>query len=349
MFARLRRVAFSRAAYPAWAILGAGLLLTALVGLSVKRSIDANVKAQFAKTCDEIVQKIRERLATHEKMLRAGVGLFAGSKGVSRSEWRAYYEQIAVNQFPPGVLSFGVIKLIRPEELQSHISVVRAEGFQDYTVRPEGSRENFAPVVYNEPFRDGNVRSLGMDGFAEPIRRAALERSRDSGQPAITGRITLHQESATDFHAGFIMSAPIYRSGILLSTTEQRRSALIGWVTSAFRMQDWMEDILRRRASQGTSGVAVFIYDQLQPIAANALYRSGSPGAPDPNALFYIERKVDFNDHPWLVVFGRDPSAAAVSYMAALLSAGAGMAISVLLFVLVLLRSSRADPQGSQR
>jgi len=319
------------------------------VGWTVKWSIDADAKAQFASTCDEVVQKIRERLAFYESILRGGVGLFAGSQAVTRSEWRTYFEKLTANQPLAGMESFGVIKLIRQRELHSHIAAVRAEGYPDYMVRPEGSREDYAPIVLKEPFKGRNVRTLGMDVFAEPIRRAALEQSRDSGRSAITGKIVLYQEPVTDIQPpGFVMVAPIYQTGAPLATTEQRRSALIGWVDSAYRMQSFMAEILRHQQNRGSSGAAVFVYDRTEPIAAKLMY-SSSREAPDRNSPFYVERKVDFNGHPWLVVFDRDP-AAAMSYAAAWLSVGAGVVISVLLFVLaLLLRSSRSDSPGTSK
>jgi CHASE1-domain containing sensor protein len=350
MPARLPRFAFSRAAFPAWAILGVGLLLTALAGFGVKRSIDANAQAEFTSICDVIVQKIRERLAVYDATLREGIHLFARSKAVSRSEWRVFYEKMAANRLLAGVRAFGVVKVIRPKELNSHISAVRAEGFPDYTVRPEGSREIYAPIVYTEPFRDRILRALGMDVFAEPTRRAALERARDSGRAAITGKVVLFSETDTDIQPGFVMYAPIFRTRAPLATTEQRRSALIGWVYSSYGMQDMMEDILQDLQKQAPNRVAVFIYDRGQPVAANVLYRSGSLTAPGPNSLFYVERKMDFNGHPWLAVFDRDPWSADVSYTAAWLSAVAGAVISVLLFVLALsYRFSRSDPPGTSK
>lgn len=348
MPARLPRFALSRAAFPAWGILGVGLLLTGLVGLSVKRSIDANAQAQFANTSNEIVKKIRERLAFYDATLQIGVGLFTGPEPVSRSNWRAYYEKLMANQLLAGTQAISVVKLIRPEELQSHISAVRAEGFPDYTVRPEGRREVYAPIVYNEPLRGRNLRALGVDVYAEPIRRAALERARDSGRSATSGKIVLYVESDKEVQAGFAIYAPIYRTGAPIATVEQRRAALIGWVNTATRMGDMMAEILRQWQNPGLRGVTMIVYDQAQPIAANTLYRSGSPTGPDPNSLFYVERKMDFNDHPWLAVFDRDPASAGVSHTPAWLVVGAGVAISVLMFFLALsYRLASANPPGA--
>ena len=60
-----------------------------------------------------------------------------------------------------------------------------------------------------------NLRAFGYDMFSEPVRRAAMEAARDSGQAAATGRVTLVQEGAQrpGRALGFLMYVPVYRAG----------------------------------------------------------------------------------------------------------------------------------------
>ena len=67
------------------------------------------------------------------------------------------------------------------DEMAEHIRRVRAEGFPDYTVRPEGERAEYTPILYLEPFDERNQRAFGYDMFSEPVRRAAMERARSGG------------------------------------------------------------------------------------------------------------------------------------------------------------------------
>ena len=66
----------ARASWPAWAMLIAGLLLTALTSLQVRQGIDASTAKQFASICDQTTLKIRERLDAYALILRGGAGLF---------------------------------------------------------------------------------------------------------------------------------------------------------------------------------------------------------------------------------------------------------------------------------
>jgi len=48
--------------------------------------------------------------------------------------------------------------------------------------------------------------------FSESIRRKAMIRARDSGQPALSGKVILRQETDTDVQNGFLLYVPVYKS-----------------------------------------------------------------------------------------------------------------------------------------
>ena len=66
---------------------------------------------------------------------------------------------------------------------------MRAEGFPDYAIHPAGERDPYTNIIYLEPFADRNLRAFGYDMYAEPVRREAMERARDTGLPALSGKI----------------------------------------------------------------------------------------------------------------------------------------------------------------
>lgn len=57
-----------------------------------------------------------------------------------------------------------------------------------------------------------------------------MARARDTGAVALSGRVTLFQETNTEIQAGTLLFAPVYRRGIPLDTAVRRREALAGWV-----------------------------------------------------------------------------------------------------------------------
>ena len=67
-----------------------------------------------------------------------------------------------------------------------------------------------------------------------------MSRARDTGSAALSGKVTLVQETDKDVQAGFLMYLPVYRNGAPQESPEQRREALTGYVYSPFRMNDFM-------------------------------------------------------------------------------------------------------------
>jgi len=213
----------------AWVLLWCGLLAAVLTSLQVKHGIESAAQREFMFDCDQIVLKLHERLNAYALILRGSAGLFAASGIVTRQEWRDYVETLHADYSVPGVQGIGFAQLIFPSQLAAHIAAVRAEGFPDYTVRPAGERSVYSAIIYLEPFTDRNLRAFGYDMFSEPVRRAAMEQARDTGEAALSGKVVLMQETSTDVQAGALMYFPIYRHRAPLDTLAQRRAALIGW------------------------------------------------------------------------------------------------------------------------
>lgn len=74
---------------------------------------------------------------------------------------------------------------------------------------------------------------MGFDLGSNPARLAALEQAADTGRAVATEGIKLVQETGTQ--AGFLIFIPVYRQEMPLTTVEQRRMALQGFVLGVFR------------------------------------------------------------------------------------------------------------------
>ncbi|ARU21628.1 acyl-CoA synthetase [Ralstonia solanacearum] len=176
---------------------------------------------------------IQRRMAAYEQVLRGGVGLFAATDHVRRSDWRAYVNALDVDAQYPGIQGVGFAQRVMPDELAAHTSAMRSQGFPQYSVRPSGERNEYGVVVYLEPFDWRNQRAFGYDIFSEPVRHDTMVRARDTGKAAVTGRITLVQETVQGMQHGFLMCLPVYRKHVSLDNIEQRRTALIGYPSNA--------------------------------------------------------------------------------------------------------------------
>jgi len=331
----------------ALAVLLLGLLASLLAAWQVRHAIREDAIRRFAASCDAITIKIEERLRAYALMLQGGQGLFAASDTVERDEWRTYFETIEADRTVPGYEGIGFSLLIAPEDLAAHEASVRAEGFPDYRVIPPGPREVYSSIVYLEPFRGRNLLAFGYDMFSEEVRRNAMEKARDTGQPALSGKVTLMQEEGAErVQAGALMYVPIYRNGAPVETVEQRRTALLGWAYSPYRMEDFMRGTVPDWTLKGRSFVDLHIFDGDQPDETRLLFDSQPHAADHGRGTFLQEKRtIDFHDHRWLLVFNGDLAAGELSYLPAWLAAAGGFVISGLLFGMLLLLFKRADAQ----
>ncbi len=219
----------------AWLTLAISLLVTVLVWTVVRAQSEKVAYTDFRSRVEEVRATLAQRMLAHEQVLRGGVGLFHASGRVSRREWRTYVESLRLDASYPGIQEVGFVERVLPHERAAHIRRVRAEGFPGYTIRPDGVRAEYTSIVYIEPFNARNQRAFGYDMFSEPVRHAAMARARDTGAAAVSGRVTLLQETAEDVQAGFLMYLPLYRAGVPLTSVAERRAALAGYAYSPFR------------------------------------------------------------------------------------------------------------------
>ncbi|HJV50234.1 MAG TPA: CHASE domain-containing protein [Noviherbaspirillum sp.] len=223
------------------ALVAALFMTYKLWGAAVETETDAQRTAFFFRV-RESNNAIQQRMAIYEQVLHATAGLFQANKTVTRSQFRDFVTALRLPENYPGIQGIGFAALIPPSGLEQHVRAVRAEGFPAYSVWPAGKREVYTSIVYLEPFSGRNLRAFGYDMYSEPIRRAAMAQARESGQAALTDKVTLVQEDGGDMQVGFLMYIPVYDEDALLHGA-RRADELVGWVYAPFRMKDLMRGI----------------------------------------------------------------------------------------------------------
>jgi PAS domain S-box-containing protein len=244
-------------------------LATTLVTWHIAQT-SATEKARilFESRTNAITFQIIERLRGHEKLMSGAVGLFNVKGEVTLSDWRRYVEALDLEKNHPGILGVGYAIWLPREEKEAHIREMRAQGFGNYGIKPEGDRPFYTSIIYIEPFNVRNQRAFGFDMYAESVRRAAMDRAKDEGVTSIAGKVVLVQEFGHDIQNGTLMYYPLYRSGAPLSTTEEKRAALRGFVYSPIRMNDFVIASLET----GVKKIGFEIYDGPTTNAENLLF-----------------------------------------------------------------------------
>ncbi|MBO1926987.1 CHASE domain-containing protein [Thiomicrorhabdus sp. 6S2-11] len=258
--------------YPlaAWIVLFISLTLTAVAWKISQNTLLEKAETRFQLNSEEISAAITERLHTYEMAIRSGKAFFDSSEEVTRDEWQRFVASLKIEHRFPGIQGLGYSEFIKAEDLEQHIAKIRAEGFEDYSVRPSEQRELYSAIVFLEPFDWRNKRAFGYDMYSQETRREAMDRARDTGSAAVSGQVTLVQETTTDVQYGFLLYEPVYHKGMPTKTLQQRRDAIQGYVYSPFRAADFMHGIL----GFSHQGLLLELYDGASPNEDSVLYKS---------------------------------------------------------------------------
>lgn len=228
----------------AWLVLLFTLLVQLVVFQHLRSNEEQAANQQFDLLSEKVIEAIQRRLHNHEQILLGGAGLFDASGLVSREQWHTYTQRLRLDERYPGIQGVGFTQAITPAERAAHEAAIRAEGFPDYAIRPEGQRPLYTSIIYLEPFDARNRAAFGYDMYSEPARHQAMLRAAREGKTSITGKVTLMQEIDGNVQAGVLLYVPVYRPGLPLDTAKQRMTALRGFVYSPYRLGDLMQGIL---------------------------------------------------------------------------------------------------------
>ena len=251
-------------------ILGVALGITWLAWDHEHQVSRMGMRAQFDFSQQETASRIEQRMAAYEQILRGVQGLLATTGLFERSALHDYVNTIQLDANYSGIQAIGILERVPAQRKDAHIAAMRRLGFVDYEIHPEGPREVYAPIIQREPYVGRNLARMGFDPWSDPVRRLAMERARDSGMAALSGKVKLVIDTEVGASPGFVMYLPLFAQGQPHGNVAQRRAHLAGWVYIAFRMSDFMSSLY------GTlpPGLTLAIFDDVDLSDTALLYRS---------------------------------------------------------------------------
>ena len=302
------RLRANRAITP-YVVLGAGLLFTFLVSTHLAKTAETDDQERFSEIVQTIGRNIESRNETYTALVRAGTGLFAVSEKVEADDFKSFVDRLELPDHYPGIFGMGYAVRLNPTEKDQLNDRQKRAAVPNFHIWPEGSRDEYYSIIYFEPLERRNEKALGYDMFSDPVRREAMEKARDTGLPVASGRINLIQEmDVQEKHPGFLICAPVYRQGQKTSNETERRQALVGFVYSPFRADDFMKEIV---PAEVLNQVRFHIHDGSSLTSENLLYSS----APSENNLatgvpprFITITSPQIATRSWAIAFESRPS-----------------------------------------
>jgi diguanylate cyclase (GGDEF)-like protein/PAS domain S-box-containing protein len=196
----------------------------------------------FDETSSQIQNSVYLRLSRYELMLRGIKAFYESSSFVNKTEYHNYIKVLNLSDYSPGFQAVAVAIHVPNEKSTQYIADMRLRGYTDFNIQPTGERPSYAPFSLIEPYTDSNLNAIGYDLITNSKAKIALEEARDNGNVAITSRLALIQDAGKNIPA-VMMYVPIYDTSKQLDTIEERRSAILGWVSGAFRINDLMQGL----------------------------------------------------------------------------------------------------------
>jgi PAS domain S-box-containing protein len=314
------------------------LAFTIVLCLHERDNEQARLRTVFDANARQAAGRIEQRIANYEQMLRGVQGLLSADQGIDRLAFEAYLDSVMSGPDAAGLQSIAFSMLVTPAQMADHIGHQRMTGQSDYTVRPEGLRDLYAPIVLIAPDSPDNRRVLGFDPLSSAARRAAMLQARDSGNAALTPLVQLRVDLGTDAKPGSLIYLPVYRKGAEIETVAQRRENAIGWVRGAFRVGDLMSTLY----GEQSPGLLVRVHDGADTSDASLMYRSEMPAELGQDvdqavrrARFRAQEYVTLAGHTWTMQLSSLPEFERVhGRNASTVILVAGMLLSLLLGVI---------------
>lgn len=284
------------------ALLGLGLLIT--TGMAIQNNQfnrRLHEQAEIA-LLDDVSDALMARMAAVSASV-ASVSAMAETNGsLTPERFRHYVEDLRnAQQLPEGILGLGYAEYVPlAERVRFEASLSAAYG-QKVRIRPEGVRPAYAPVSVLLPLDHRNSRAIGFDLLSEPVRRESLLQASRSGNPVLTSKLQLMQNTLGDQQPGAILYAVIRRHRHSLPPSSGSIDNQVwGWASSPVLIHDLMEATLRSINNPNLPGSTVLLFDGDQPGKETRLYDPaeifGTPRLTDPSY-----QRIAVGGRHWLV------------------------------------------------
>ena len=257
--------------YPALLVFFCLTAFTVYSYYELTTSVRAKREKLFEQRGARAIEVLKARIIDYIQILRGCQALFYASDSVTRDNWEKYVKNLNISVNYPGIQALAYAVYINKREISGVENRLKRSGYPYFKINSDFRNDYLTPIIFIEPFSGRNLRAFGFDMYSESIRREAMNRALETGQPAMSKKVTLMQETSKSIQPGFLLYIPVYRSPDATKTVEARKRNIVGFVYTPFRAHDVMQAILKN-----FSDLQIQIYDGNKPSKENILFNSGS-------------------------------------------------------------------------
>ena len=284
----------------------APVILAALVGMAVSAALGWMLSVEHG---DRVRRELNEQVVGAVGQLRAGyrmadekltalASFYAASIEVTREEFKFFAGNGLTRN--PEVRCLAWVPVVRAEDRKSFEAAAVRDGLREFKFRdgrdeelkPAPPRAAYAPLYFAEPAA-AHQDVMGIDLFSIPGRRAFLDKARDSGDsvalrvkgPEATGRLAVFR--------------PVYRRGERVTTMDERRRALQGYVMVMVALDGLLAPVLARL----DAGLAVEFYSDGASPGDEPFHSVGATGLRAGERRAAVSETVELGGGRWRMTF----------------------------------------------
>ncbi|MBX9634993.1 MAG: CHASE domain-containing protein, partial [Magnetospirillum sp.] len=274
----------------------AGLAFTALGWWLTRHWVESETSATLEKRVESLHGSVMQRISLYDQALHATAAFVRIARPTDIRDWAAFVERLGIADNYPGIPALAYAPVIRRGDAEAFVAQAQNDGLFWFKLWPSAQPDVMVPNRFSAPMNTANLRALGYDMYQDPTRRAAMDAARDSGITAITGRVTLKIDSASEGEPAFIAYAPVYAKGAIIDSVEQRRQAIQGFTLSPIRMPTLIAHVVGGVAADAV----VRVYDGPDPERDAILHAPQGAEAVDR----WWRRDIHFSNRSWAVLYG---------------------------------------------
>jgi len=229
-----------------------GTALTIILFLEVRAGERKQLDLEFKSRAHDYAGLIKDVYGDRLETVGMVADFFEFSTEVTKADFSGFTRRVLAAH--PDIVSLAWIPRVRQEQRLDIETRAKAEAHPDFYIKAlddqgeyvrSKEQAEYFPVYFAEP-ADSDAFLLGYDESSDPIRKAALDKARDSGRPAVTSRIVLRRGVSG---YGCRVFYPIYPGGRALSSGADSSQELHGFVSVLFHVGAVVEGALRNRNS----------------------------------------------------------------------------------------------------
>lgn len=277
---------------PSILILGISILVTCVTFIKMQELEKSRLQNEFEHLSNNIIITLKDSIENNLQVLNELNSFYAASEKVERSEFKQFSKNIFTRR--PDIYMLGWSPRASQDQLLELSQSAAAEGIPDYKLKqydhrglmvPVKKREEYFPVFFVEPF-NRNSDILGLDQNSYSITQAAMRKALETGLPSATMVMNLPQfenEPAASRN-GFQVFSPVYKKDSDLTSFEDRKENIAGYLIASFHIRKMLESALKNFK---TSELELRIYAQ---------------GIRDKNKLIYTYNPQPYDQvkNPWV-------------------------------------------------